>query len=229
MKTIGLLGGMSWESTAVYYRLLNEGVRTRLGELHSASCIVLSVDFANVEYLQTSGQWELAGDYLATCARNLEHAGAEGLIICTNTMHRVYSQIATAVAIPVLHIADAVTAAARTRDMTRPGLLGTRYTMEHQFYRDALAERDLTITIPDEPDRQMVDRIIYDELCRGVISEESRDKLRDVTGRLAAAGCDGVILGCTELGLLLSAEVASLPVLDTTVAHADATLTWMLD
>ncbi|OKJ00168.1 racemase [Streptomyces sp. CB01249] len=222
MKTIGLIGGMSWESTAEYYRLLNEGVRGRLGGLHSAKCVLYSVDFAEIERLQVAGRWTEAGDMLADAARSLRAAGADLLLICTNTMHKVADQVAAAVDVPLLHLADATAAAVRTAGLTRVGLLGTAFTMEQDFYRDRVAGHGLEVLVPDADDRALVHRVIYDELCLGVIREESRAAYGEVIGRLVAAGAEGIILGCTEIELLVGPEHSPVPVFATARLHAEA-------
>ncbi|ASY34122.1 MULTISPECIES: aspartate/glutamate racemase family protein [unclassified Streptomyces] len=225
MKTIGLIGGMSWESTAEYYRLLNEGVRERLGGLHSAKCVLYSVDFAEIERLQVAGLWEEAGQVLAGAARSLRAAGADLLLICTNTMHKVAGQVEAAVDVPLLHLADATASAVRTAGLRRVGLLGTAFTMEQDFYRDRVAGHGLEVLVPGADDRALVHRVIYEELCLGIIREESRAAYGEVIGRLVAAGAEGVILGCTEIELLVSAEHSPVPVFPTTRLHAAAAVT----
>ncbi|EGJ76396.1 putative aspartate racemase [Streptomyces sp. Tu6071] len=225
MKTIGLIGGMSWESTAEYYRLLNEGVRERLGGLHSAKCVLYSVDFAEIERLQVAGLWEDAGQVLADAARSLRAAGADLLLICTNTMHKVAGQVEAAVDVPLLHLADATASAVRTAGLRRVGLLGTAFTMEQDFYRDRVAGHGLEVLVPGADDRALVHRVIYEELCLGIIREESRAAYGEVIGRLVAAGAEGVILGCTEIELLVSAEHSPVPVFPTTRLHAAAAVT----
>jgi aspartate racemase len=221
-RVIGLLGGMSWESSAEYYRLVNELVRERLGGLHSARCILTSVDFADIETLQTSGQWETAGRILADAARGLEAAGAELTLICTNTMHRVASQVQNAVGIPLLHIIDVTADAVTDAGLNTVGVLGTVFTMEQPLYRDHLASRGLTGLVPTAEDRAEVHRIIYDELCLGIVREQSRNTYREVIQRLAAAGAEGIILGCTEIELLISAADSPVPLFPTTRLHAEA-------
>ncbi|MEJ1092208.1 aspartate/glutamate racemase family protein [Microbacterium istanbulense] len=222
MKLIGMLGGMSWESTAEYYRLVNELVRDRRGGVHSARVIVDSVDFADVEALQAAGRWAEAGTLLAARARALESAGAEVLVLCTNTMHLVIDQISAAVTVPVLHIADAVAAPIRAAGIDRVGLLGTAFTMEQTFYRDRLAAHGIQTLTPDAADRAVVHRVIYDELVRGIVSEQSRQAYREVIGHLVQEGADGVILGCTEIELLISADDSPIPIFPTTRIHAEA-------
>ncbi|MCX4823589.1 aspartate/glutamate racemase family protein [Streptomyces sp. NBC_01142] len=222
MRTIGLIGGMSWESSAEYYRLLNELVRERLGGLHSAKCILHSVDFAEIEELQVAGEWERAGEILAEAARGLQTAGADLLLICTNTMHKVAGQVEAAVSVPLLHLADATADAVRARGLTSVGLLGTAFTMEQAFYRDRLAGHGLEVLTPDDEGRALVHRVIYEELCLGVVREESRAAYQDVIGRLVAAGAEGVVLGCTEIELLIGEKDSPVPVFPTTRLHAEA-------
>lgn len=222
MRTIGLIGGMSWESTAVYYRLINELTRARLGGLHSAPMVIESLDFADIEALQSAGDWETAGETLAVAARRLEAIGADLLVLATNTMHRVADAIAAATHVPLLHIADAAGEALGKAHLTRVGLLGTRFTMEEPFYRDRLANNfGLEVLVPDRVGRELVDGIIYDELCLGVVKESSREHYRDVMAALVDQGAQGIILGCTEIGLLVGPEDAAVPVLDTTHLHAE--------
>ncbi|MFI6446710.1 aspartate/glutamate racemase family protein [Kitasatospora sp. NPDC050543] len=222
MKTIGLIGGMSWESTAEYYRLLNELTRERLGGLHSAKCVLYSVDFAEIERLQVEGRWEEAGEVLAAAARSLEAAGADLLLICTNTMHKVADQVAAAAPVPLLHLADTTAAAVRAEGLKRVGLVGTAFTMEQDFYRGRLAGHGLEVLVPDADSRALVHRVIYEELCLGVIREESRAAYRAVIDGLVAAGAEGVILGCTEIELLVRPEHSPVPVFATTRLHAEA-------
>ena len=223
MKTIGLLGGMSWESSAEYYRLVNEHVKAQLGGLHSARCVLYSVDFAEIELLQQQGQWDTAADVLAQAARSLEQAGADLLILCTNTMHRVAAAIQDRISIPLLHIADPTAEAIARAGLRRVGLLGTRFTMEQDFYKGRLADRySLDVLIPDRPDREIIHRVIYQELCLGQIVPASRDAYRAAIGRLVDAGAEGIILGCTEIGLLIGDQDSPVPLFDTTRLHAAA-------
>ncbi|MFE2523144.1 aspartate/glutamate racemase family protein [Streptomyces sp. NPDC059382] len=222
MKTIGLLGGMSWESTAEYYRLLNEFTRDRLGGLHSARCVLYSVDFAEIERLQAQGCWDEAGEVLADAARSLEAAGADLVLLCTNTMHKVADQVQAAVSVPLLHLADATAEAVRARGMRRVGLLGTAFTMEQDFYRGRLAAGGLEVSVPDADERALVHRVIYDELCVGVVREESRTAYREVIAGLVAGGAEGIVLGCTEIELLVGAEDSPVPVFPTARIHAAA-------
>lgn len=222
MRTIGLLGGMSWESTAVYYRLVNELVRERLGGLHSARVVVHSVDFADVEELQRAGRWSDAGELLADAARHVEAGGAEVLVLCTNTMHKVADAVEAAVGIPLLHVADVTAAAVRRAGISRVGLLGTAFTMEEAFYRDRLASHGLDVVVPPASDRAVVHRVIYDELCVGAVLESSRQAYREVIERLVADGVDGVVLGCTEIELLVGDSDSAVPLFPTTSLHAAA-------
>ncbi|MEP7328490.1 MAG: aspartate/glutamate racemase family protein [Betaproteobacteria bacterium] len=230
MKTIGLIGGMSWESTVPYYRHINETVKQRLGGLHSAKVILFSVDFHDIDLLQVAGQWDAAGVIMADAARVLERAGAQVLVLCTNTMHKVAPAIEAATAIPLLHIADPTADAVKQAGWRTVGLLGTRFTMEQAFYRERL-ERDhgITVLIPEAQDRDTVHRIIYDELVQGVISERSRDAFREVIARLVARGAQTVILGCTEISLLIGDRDAAVPLFDTTAIHARAAAQWAMD
>jgi aspartate racemase len=228
MRTIGLLGGMSWESTAYYYHEINREVSKRVGGLHSAPLLIVSVDFAEIASMQQNQQWDEAGRYLATRARLLENAGAEVLLLCTNTMHRVFDSISDAINIPALHIADG-TAAALIRDgVRRVALLGTRYTMEQDFYIGRLMDSGLDVIVPDEPDRKIVHDIIYAELCQGIIKPESRQEYVRIIDELKDAGAEAVILGCTEIGLLIKGDSCNLPVYDTTLIHAHSAVDWSL-
>lgn len=222
MRRIGLIGGMSWESTAAYYRLINEGVRDRLGGLHSARLVLDSVDFAQVEALQAAGDWDDARELLADSARRLQAAGAELIGLCTNTMHKVSDAIESAVEIPFVHLADVTARAVLDVGVRRVGLLGTAFTMEQDFYRDRLAAAGLHVLVPDEADRAEVHRVIYDELCLGIVRDDSRVAYREVIGRLVDAGAEGVVLGCTEIELLVTAEDSPVPVFPTTSIHAEA-------
>ncbi len=225
MRTIGLLGGMSWESTAEYYRLLNELTRERLGGLHSARCVLYSVDFAEIERLQAEGRWEQAAEVLAEAARALESAGVDMLLLCTNTMHKVADEVAAAVSVPLLHLADTTAEAVRARGLRRVGLLGTAFTMEQDFYRGRLERHGLTVLVPDAAARSTVHRVIYEELCLGVVREESRAAYRAVIDELVAAGAEGIVLGCTEIELLIGPEHSPVPVFPTTRLHAEAAVT----
>ena len=229
MKRIGLLGGMSWESTAEYYRLINQLVAEQLGGLHSADCLLRSVDFAEIEALQREGLWSEAGERLAREAQHLEAAGAELLVLCTNTMHKVAAEIEIAITIPFVHIADTTAQAVRGDGLDRVGLLATGYTMEQDFYVGRLRmEHSLDVLVPDRPDRKIVHDVIYEELCRGVIKDESREEYRRIIGTLVERGAQAVLLGCTEIDLLISAEDSPVPVYDTTRLHAERAVTLAL-
>lgn len=221
-QKIGMIGGMSWESSAQYYRLANELVRARLGGLHSARIVLASVDFAEIERLQVTGDWDAAGEVLAQEARGLEAAGADFLLICTNTMHKVADAVQAAVDIPLLHLGDATAQAVRRAGITDVGLLGTAFTMEQDFYRDRLASHGLTVRVPAADDRALVHRIIYEELCLGVVREESRAAYRQVIQRLVDAGARGIILGCTEIELLVGPDNSPVPIFPTTRLHVEA-------
>ena len=230
MKTIGLLGGMSWESTLPYYRLINEQVKTRLGGLHSARLVLYSVDFHDIEQLQHAGRWDEAGVILAAAAQSLELAGADFLVLCTNTMHKVAPAIEAAVRIPFLHIADATAAAIRRAGVKKVGLLATRFTMEQDFYTGRLIQRHgIDVLVPDATDRAVVHRIIYDELCLGTVRDTSRERCREVIARLVARGAEAIVLGCTEIMLLVSAADSPVPVFDTTAIHAASAVAYALD
>ncbi len=229
MRKIGLLGGMSWESTALYYRLVNEDVRERLGGFHSARLVMSSVDFAEIEAMQVAGDWEGAGAALAREARSLQAAGAECLVLCTNTMHKVADAIGAAVDIPLLHLADVTAVAVRGAGLDRAALLGTRFTMEQPFYADRLRSRGLDVLVPDDDDRALVHDVIYDELVIGVVREESRAAYGDVVRRLVEAGAQGVILGCTEIELLVGPDDIDVPIFATTTMHARAAVDFALN
>ncbi|MCJ1885330.1 aspartate/glutamate racemase family protein [Pseudomonas sp. LA21] len=229
MKTIGLIGGMSWESTIPYYRQINQTIKERLGGLHSAKIVLYSVDFHEIERLQHAGDWDAAGRLLAEAARSLRAAGADFLVLCTNTMHKVAPAIDAAVDIPLLHIADPTAEAIRAVGLTRVGLLGTRFTMEQAFYKDRLQEKyDLQVLTPSDEERQVVHRIIYEELCLGQFLDESRDAYRRIIASLVARGAQAVILGCTEISLLVGPQDASVPLFDTTAIHALQAAEWAL-
>jgi len=227
LKTIGLIGGMSWESTVPYYRIINETVRDILGGLHSAKIVLYSVDFDEVEQLQRSGSWDQAGQMMADAATVLEGAGAEVLVLCTNTMHKVAPAIESAVDIPLMHIADPTAEAITAAGLTHVGLLGTRFTMEQDFYRDRLSSvHGIEVLIPAEDDRATVHRIIYEELCLGVVDDASRAAYRTVIQRLIDAGAQAIILGCTEISLLVQPTDSAVPLFDTTRLHAVAAARW---
>ncbi|RED32242.1 aspartate/glutamate racemase family protein [Paenibacillus sp. VMFN-D1] len=220
MKVIGLIGGMSWESSALYYRMVNEEVRSRLGGLHSAKCLLYSVDFEEIERYQAEGAWEKAGEVLGQTARALEKGGADFIVICTNTMHKVIDDIQSKIQIPILHIADATAAQIKESQIQTVGLLGTKYTMEQDFYKSRLELNGIQVIIPDRDDREAVNKIIYEELCLGKIHQESRDYYKKVIQGLIESGAEGIILGCTEIGLLVKPEDAEVPLFDTTYIHA---------
>ncbi|MBZ5876324.1 aspartate/glutamate racemase family protein [Chromohalobacter israelensis] len=223
MRTIGLLGGMSWESTESYYRALNEGVKQALGGFHSAKIAMVSVDFAEIETLQRDGRWDAAGEALAAAARQIEHAGADFLLIATNTMHKVAPQVEAAIDIPLLHIADATAESLVADGITRVGLLGTRFTMEQDFYKQRLSERyGIDVVVPDDTQRECVHRVIFEELCLGRIESASREAFLAVIDALHALGAQAVILGCTEIAMLIKATDTQVPLYDTTALHAQA-------
>jgi len=229
MRMIGLIGGMSWESSAEYYRILNQGVRDRTGPTSSARCLLWSFDFAEIEALQHRGDWETLTAVMVDAARRVEAAGADALLICTNTMHRTAPAVEAAVAIPLLHIADPTAARVKAAGLSRVGLLGTAFTMEHDFYKGRLADRHgLTVLVPEEADRATVHRIIYDELVAGKILPESRAAYRAVIARLVEQGAEAVILGCTEIMLLVGPEDSAVPLFDTTAIHAQAAIEFAL-
>ena len=220
MKTLGLLGGMSWESTVTYYQIINETVKRKLGGLHSAKILLYSVDFSQIEEYQARGKWEKSAEVLSAAALNLETAGADFIVICTNTMHKVAPQIETRISIPIIHIADATADALLAAGIKTAALWGTKYTMTQDFYKNRLAARGLKILVPDAGGIETVNRVIYDESCRGVISSVSRKAYVDIIRSLRSNGAEGVILGCTEIGLLIHPEDSPLPVFDTTAIHA---------
>lgn len=221
-RTIGLIGGMSWESTLPYYRHINEVVRRECGGLHSARLLLHSVDFADIEAMQRAGDWDAAGALLASAARSLHAGGADFLVLCTNTMHRVADAIEAATPLPLLHIADPTADALTRLGARKVGLLGTRFTMEQDFYRQRLRQQGFEVIVPDAGGREDVHRIIYDELCQGVLRDTSRQRYREVIAALVEAGARAVVLGCTEIALLVRAEDASVPLLDTALLHAEA-------
>ena len=220
MKTIGLIGGMSWESTVTYYQLINDYVKDHLGGLHSAKLLLYSVDFEEIERWQASGDWDKSAQRLTEIAKKLEGAGADFIVICTNTMHKVAPQIASMIKVPIIHIADATADELDKARIKRVGLLGTKYTMTQDFYKKRLVDRGIDVLIPEEREIETVNSIIFNELCVGTITEESRKKFQDIIEKLKEKGADGVILGCTEIGLLISQSDVSIPVFDTTVIHA---------
>lgn len=229
MKTIGMLGGMSWESTETYYREINEGIKHNLGGLHSAKICLYSVDFDEIEKLQHADDWNAAAMVLADGARKIEAGGADFLIICTNTMHRVASEIEQAISIPLLHIADATALKLKDDNITRVGLLGTRFTMEHNFYKSRITELfGIEVLVPESDERSLLHTVIYNELCLGKIENTSRQQCLEIISRLFARGAQAVILGCTEIALLISQDHTSIPLYDTTVIHANQAVSYAL-
>jgi aspartate racemase len=229
MKTIGLIGGMSWESSIEYYRIINEAVRGKLGGLHSAKCIMYSVDFAEMEPLQHQGKWNEAAEILIAAARGVEAGGADFVIICTNTMHKVADEVQKHLRIPILHIADATAQAIKAVGLKKVGLLGTKFTMEEDFYKGRLVQKhNLEVIIPAAEAREAVNRVIYDELCRGEIKPSSKTRYLDIMEHLAKEGAEGIILGCTEIGLLVKKEDSRVPLFDTTEIHARAAVDFAL-
>ena len=230
MKTIGLIGGMSWESSLEYYRIINQKVKDRLGGFHSAKAVLYSVDFAEIETLQHQGKWRETGQILSRAAKNVEAAGADFIVLCTNTMHKVAADIESAVQIPLLHIADATAREISSLGLRRIGLLGTRFTMEEGFYKDRLIQKHgLEVLVPGLPDRKVVHRVIYEELVFGRVKQASRRQFVTIMKRLAGAGAEGVILGCTEIGLLVKEEDSPVPLFDTTRIHAEAAVDLALE
>ncbi len=221
MKTVGLIGGMSWESTASYYQLLNETIKKEMGGLHSAKILLYSVDFAEIEEHQAKGEWDKSAKLLTEIAVKLEKAGADFIAICTNTMHKIAAQIAREISIPILHIADATAEKLIENKIEKVALLGTKYTMTQDFYKSRLIDKGIEVLIPTEADVEIVNDIIYEELCLGIISDNSRIEYQRVIDYLKKDGAEGVILGCTEIGLLIKPEHSSLPVFDTTLIHAE--------
>jgi aspartate racemase len=229
MKTIGMIGGMSWESSIEYYRIINEAVKEQLGHLHSARSLMISMDFAEIEVLQREGRWEDATRAMIDAARSVEVGGADFLIICTNTMHKMADEVQLSIGIPILHIADATAEVIKARGLHRVGLLGTRFTMEEDFYRGRLVEKHaLDVLVPDAADREIVHRVIYNELVLGRIEPASKAEYLRIIAGLAEAGAEGIILGCTEIGLLVSQADSRLPLFDTTRIHALAAVQYAL-
>jgi aspartate racemase len=228
MKRIGLIGGMSWESTAIYYRLINQSVRARLGGHASADIVLRSLDFAPVEELQRAGDWVGLDAMMAQAAQDVEAAGADIVLLCTNTMHRCADAIEATISIPLLHIAEPLELALDALEIETIGLLGTRYTMEQSFYRERLEEAGIEVLVPEEPDLSEVHRIIYEELVAGRIEESSRKAYREIMEQLAGDGADAIVLGCTEIGMLVGPDDALVPILDTTILHAQAAVEWAL-
>lgn len=221
MKTIGLLGGMSWESTELYYRLINEGTRAALGGLHSAPISMVSVDFQEIEELQRSGDWDAMAKILANKATQIELAGADFLLICTNTMHKVANEVSAAISIPLLHVADATASAIRESGATTVGLLGTKFTMEQDFYKGRLEHHGLKVLVPPDADRDIVHQVIYNELCLGEVNANSRDDYLRIIDDLSRSGAEAIVEGCTEIGLLVKQEHTKAPLFDTTRIHAE--------
>lgn len=220
MKTIGLIGGMSWESSLEYYRIINEEVKTKLGGLHSAKCILYSLDFEEIERYQAEGDWESSGKLLGDVAQSLEKAGAEIIVICTNTMHKVIRYIEEKVSLPILHIADSTANQIQKSEISTVGLLGTKYTMEQDFYKTRIEFNGIKVLIPNDEDRKVINKVIYEELCLGEIQQSSRDYYKKVIKSLVDDGAEGIILGCTEIGLLVKPEDSEVPLFDTTEIHA---------
>ncbi|MEC1336190.1 aspartate/glutamate racemase family protein [Bacillus velezensis] len=220
MKTIGLIGGMSWESSAEYYRIINEEIKKKLGGLHSAKCLLYSVDFKEIEHYQSIGAWDKAGEALGQVAKSLEKAGADFIVICTNTMHKVLGYIQEMITIPILHIADATAEQIIRQDIRSVGLLGTKYTMEQDFYKSRIASHDINVIVPDDDERELINNIIYQELCLGEIKQSSKNIYKKIINNLVDRGAEGIILGCTEIGLLVKAEDSKVPLFDTTLIHA---------
>lgn len=220
VKTIGLIGGMSWESSIEYYKIINKEVRGRLGGLHSAKCLLYSVDFDEIERYQAEGDWESAGKALGEVASSLEKAGAEFIVICTNTMHKVVDYIEARINIPVLHIADATANQIESSNIKTVGLLGTKYTMEQDFYKSRIQSYGINVLVPDEEERNNVNKVIYEELCLGQIKQSSKDYYKNIIQHLVNVGAEGIILGCTEIGLLVKPEDSEVPLFDTTIIHA---------
>ena len=221
LKTIGLIGGMSWESSMTYYKVINETVKNKLGGLHSAKCIMYSVDFYDIEKCQADGNWEKSGEILGEAAYNLEKAGADFIVICTNTMHKVINQIKERISIPVLHIAEMTAEKILEKKMKNIALLGTKYTMEQDFYKSKLIEKGINVIIPDKNDIEIINKVIYDELCLGIINPESKTKYLEIVKTLKQKGAEGIILGCTEIGLLIKNEDTDVPLFDTALIHAE--------
>ena len=221
LKTIGLIGGMSWESTVTYYKIINETVKEKLGGLHSAKCILYSVDFQEIEECQANGNWEKSGEILGEAANNLEKAGADFIVICTNTMHKVVNQIKEKISIPILHIAEMTAEKILEKGLKNIALLGTKYTMEQDFYKSKLIEKGINVIIPDKNDIETINEVIYDELCLGTINFNSKKKFLEIVDKLRSKGAEGIILGCTEIGLLIKNEDTDVPLFDTAIIHAE--------
>ncbi|QQD81337.1 aspartate/glutamate racemase family protein [Bacillus siamensis] len=220
MKTIGLIGGMSWESSAEYYRMINEEIKKKLGGLHSAKCVLYSVDFKEIEHYQSEGAWDKAGAALGEAARSLEKAGADFIVICTNTMHKVIGYIQKMITIPILHIADATADQITRQGIRSVGLLGTKYTMEQDFYKSRIESHNINVIVPADEEREVINHIIYQELCLGEIRQSSKTMYKKIINHLVDRGAEGIILGCTEIGLLVKAEDSEVPLFDTAFIHA---------
>ena len=221
LKTIGLIGGMSWESTVTYYKIINETVKEKLGGLHSAKCILYSVDFQEIEECQANGNWEKSGEILGEAANNLEKAGADFIVICTNTMHKVVNQIKEKISIPILHIAEMTAEKILEKGLKNIALLGTKYTMEQDFYKSKLIEKGINVIIPDKNDIEIINEVIYDELCLGTINSNSKKKFLEIVDKLRSKEAEGIILGCTEIGLLIKNTDTDVPLFDTAIIHAE--------
>lgn len=229
MKTIGLIGGMSWESTAIYYRQMNELVKQRMGGLHSAQLLLWSFDFDEIATLQSSGNWDQAAERMVDAGNRLKKAGADALVICTNTMHKMASVVEEQIALPLLHIADATAKSIQSKGLSKVGLLATRFTMEQDFYKGRLLERhQIEAIVPDDAERSVVHQIIYDELCKGIINDSSKQQYLGFIDGLIKQGAEGIILGCTEIGMLITQEDVAVPVFDTTALHAQAAVDFAL-
>ena len=221
LKTIGLIGGMSWESTVTYYKIINETVKEKLGGLRSAKCILYSVDFQEIEECQANGNWEKSGEILGEAAYNLEKAGADFIVICTNTMHKVVNQIKEKISIPILHIAEMTAEKILEKGLKNIALLGTKYTMEQDFYKSKLIEKGINVIIPDKNDVEIINKVIYDELCLGTINSDSKKKFLEIVDKLRSREAEGIILGCTEIGLLIKNADTDVPLFDTAIIHAE--------
>ena len=228
MKTIGLIGGMSWESSATYYQVINQTIKEELGGLHSAKCILYSVDFQEIEHYQANGDWEKSAQVLSNGAISLEKAGADFILICTNTMHKVAPQIQSKIQIPILHIADLTAEELLKKSIKKVALLGTKYTMEQNFYKNRLTEKGIEVIIHNDDDRAVVNQTIYDELCLGIISPSSKKKFIKIIMKLSTQGAEGIILGCTEIGLLVQQQDTKIPLFDTTLIHAKSAALYAL-
>ena len=221
LKTIGLIGGMSWESTVTYYKIINEVIKEKLSGLHSAKCVLYSVDFQEIEECQASGNWEKSGEILGEAAYNLEKAGADFIVICTNTMHKVVNQIKEKISIPILHIAEMTAEKILEKGLKNIALLGTKYTMEQDFYKSKLIEKGINVIIPDKNNIEIINEVIYDELCLGTINSDSKKKFLEIVDKLRSKGAEGIILGCTEIGLLIKNADTDVPLFDTAIIHAE--------